>query len=230
MSAGGPEVGPRSTEDPLPTVLTRDGLGVVKPFVVDANHGIKKAGENQDRRAQSVDEPLGVVTGSRGKGVAVPFIAGAGGPTGQGKPQSVEDPLGTVVGENHRAFIVPQFSEQGPRSVERPVPTITTTSRGIGVVTASLVQYNGTADAQSVEKPLGTVTAKPRFALLLTFADGAQKLLDIRFRMLKPRELARAQGFPDNYQFTGKTEDVVKQIGNAVPVHLAAALCKAALS
>jgi hypothetical protein len=28
--------------------------------------------------------------------------------------------------------------------------------------------------------------------------------LDIRFRMLQPHELARAQGFPDSYVFTGK--------------------------
>jgi site-specific DNA-cytosine methylase len=38
------------------------------------------------------------------------------------------------------------------------------------------------------------------------------------------RELARAQGFPDDYRFTGNREDVVKQIGNAVPPPIAYAL------
>lgn len=197
MSAGGPEVAPRSTEDPAHTVLTRDHIAV-----------------------------------------AAPFIAGAGGPSGQGRPQSVEDPLGTVIGENHRAVIVPVTHPDKPgddpasrtRSVDLPLQTVTTARRGeIGVATAFLVQYNGTADAQSVEKPVGTITAKPRFALLVTFTNGEKCLLDILFRMLRPRELARAQGFPDDYQFTGKTEDIVKQIGNAVPVGLAAALCKSAL-
>jgi DNA (cytosine-5)-methyltransferase 1 len=48
--------------------------------------------------------------------------------------------------------------------------------------------------------------------------------------MLQPRELARAQGFPDSYQFTGNREAVVKQIGNAVPPNTAKALILEALT
>jgi DNA (cytosine-5)-methyltransferase 1 len=47
--------------------------------------------------------------------------------------------------------------------------------------------------------------------------------------MLQPRELAGAQGFPDDYQFTGTKTDQVKQIGNAVPCGLARALVEAVL-
>ncbi len=50
--------------------------------------------------------------------------------------------------------------------------------------------------------------------------------LDIRFRMLQPHELAAAMGFPAHYHFTGNREAQVKQIGNAVPVRTAAALCR----
>jgi len=53
--------------------------------------------------------------------------------------------------------------------------------------------------------------------------------LDILFRMLQPHELAAAQGFPKDYQFSGTREQRVKQIGNAVPVNLATALCAALL-
>jgi DNA (cytosine-5)-methyltransferase 1 len=60
--------------------------------------------------------------------------------------------------------------------------------------------------------------------------DGERYLLDIRFRMLKPHELAAAQGFPRDYKFTGNTTQVVKQIGNAVPKNLSKALVKAALT
>lgn len=55
-------------------------------------------------------------------------------------------------------------------------------------------------------------------------------LLDIRFRMLQPHELAAAMSFPKTYVFTGNREQKVKQIGNAVPVGLAQALCSAILS
>jgi DNA (cytosine-5)-methyltransferase 1 len=47
--------------------------------------------------------------------------------------------------------------------------------------------------------------------------------------MLKPSELALAQGFPADYKFAGKTAQIVKQIGNAVPKNLAKALAKSAI-
>jgi site-specific DNA-cytosine methylase len=59
---------------------------------------------------------------------------------------------------------------------------------------------------------------------------GRLHLVDIHYRMLRPRELARAQGFADNYQFTGNQEEVVSQIGNAVPRHTARALVYAVVS
>jgi DNA (cytosine-5)-methyltransferase 1 len=43
-------------------------------------------------------------------------------------------------------------------------------------------------------------------------------------RPLTPREAARLQGFPDWYRFLGNRHDVRHQIGNAVPVTLAAAI------
>jgi len=51
--------------------------------------------------------------------------------------------------------------------------------------------------------------------------------LDVLFRMMVARELARAQGFGDDYEFIGSRENQVKQIGNAVPIHTAEALCSA---
>ncbi len=82
--------------------------------------------------------------------------------------------------------------------------------------------------------------AQSRHAVFVAFLDGGlvEDLLpqvapgcrlDIRFRMLTPRELAQAQGFPDEYEFAGSRDKQVKQIGNAVPVHTARALCEAIL-
>ena len=66
----------------------------------------------------------------------------------------------------------------------------------------------------------------------VVFLDGSPYLLDIRFRMLQNTELAKAMGFEDEetaYEFYGNVAEVTKQIGNAVPVHLASALVKAIL-
>ena len=221
----------RGVDEPLPTVDCAPRFGLAESVMMSAG--------GPEVAPRSVDEPAHTVLTRDHIGVASAFLAGAGGPSGMGKPQSVEDPLGTVIGENHRAVIVPVTHPDKPgedpakrtQSVNEPLKTVTGARRGeIGVARAFLVQYNGTAGAASVDEPMKTLTGKPRFALLVTFTNGEQMLLDILFRMLRPRELARAQGFPDDYVFTGKTEDVVKQIGNAVPVNMAKALCKTALT
>jgi DNA (cytosine-5)-methyltransferase 1 len=46
----------------------------------------------------------------------------------------------------------------------------------------------------------------------------------IKNRPLTPREAARLQGFPDDFEFLGTRHDVRHQIGNAVPVPLAEAV------
>ena len=60
--------------------------------------------------------------------------------------------------------------------------------------------------------------------------DGETYALDIRFRMLQPHELAAAMSFPEDYEFAGNKSEKVKQIGNAVPVQTARALCREALA
>ena len=59
--------------------------------------------------------------------------------------------------------------------------------------------------------------------------NGQGYTLDITLRMLTPDELAAAMSFPKGYQFFGTRTDAVKQIGNAVPVATAEALCRSAL-
>jgi DNA (cytosine-5)-methyltransferase 1 len=39
-------------------------------------------------------------------------------------------------------------------------------------------------------------------------------------RVLTPRELASLQSFPDDFIFLGSKSNVLKQIGNAVPVRM----------
>lgn len=154
-------------------------------------------------------------------------------------------------------FLVPFYGErkgQAPRthSVDEPVPTIPTDPK-FGL--AHLIQYHGTSAPQSVDAPLPTATTRDRFGLVEPFmlsqqsggaprpvsapvptlaTDGAVSLveprgLDVLFRMLQPHELAAAMSFPPDYKFTGTRGDVVKQIGNAVPVGVATALCRSAL-
>lgn len=92
-----------------------------------------------------------------------------------------------------------------------------------------LVPYYGAAnEADSVEAPVRTLTAKDRLGLVMPEGQPSQRA-DIRFRMLQPGELAAAMSFPASYKFVGNKSEVVKQIGNAVAVGTARALCGSAL-
>jgi site-specific DNA-cytosine methylase len=64
---------------------------------------------------------------------------------------------------------------------------------------------------------------QPRFALV------EPRIADITLRMLAPHELSAAMGFPTGYRFAGTRGEAIKQIGNAVPVSTAQALCTSIL-
>lgn len=79
----------------------------------------------------------------------------------------------------------------------------------------------------SLDEPAPTICGTGRIQLAVAEPVTQGRAYDIRFRMLEPQELARAMGFSDEeaeYEFAGNKTEIIKQIGNAVPVNLAAAL------
>lgn len=112
---------------------------------------------------------------------------------------------------------------------DRPLHTVTAKNHDGHLVSPFLVEYYGNSDTADIEDPLPTVTTKDRHALCIP--DLYPWGIDLRYRMLQPRELAAAQGFPDGYEFAGDTKaSRTAQIGNAVPVNLAKALVKKVLT
>lgn len=71
----------------------------------------------------------------------------------------------------------------------------------IAEVRAFLCKYYGNdKDGQPVNTPLHTITTRDTFGLVTVTIEGEQyEITDIGLRMLTPRELACAQGFPDDY-------------------------------
>lgn len=103
--------------------------------------------------------------------------------------------------------------------------TTAVTQQNYALIQAYLIKYFGTGkNTQRINLPLGTITSKDRFGLVEIFSDTLG--LDIRLRMMQPRELAWAHFFPNDYQFAGTNGDVVKQIGNWVPGETGKALCR----
>lgn len=219
ITPGGTDLGDgRSVNDPLATVMGKDRFAVVEPkaFLVSPGHG-----EGVERRTHSVEDPLKSQTGSNEFAVVEPesFVFSmehGGGKKGKKNGKDGAFVLPTNHGKNDRRV----------HSIKKPMPTITSVDAW-AMAKPCIIKYNGTGKANSVEEPLDTVTAKDRFGLMIPGVGVVG--LDIRFRMLRPHELAAAMGFPKTYQFMGTREQQVKQIGNAVACNTAKALCKALL-
>ncbi|MDX2187760.1 MAG: DNA cytosine methyltransferase [Opitutaceae bacterium] len=219
--------GPRSVDSPAPTVTTTSrGVGLAQPYLV------KLRGTND---GADIEKPAPTVTaGGQHLALAQPFLIDTA-HAGERKPLDLNAPLPTVAGNRGAQALVephllPQHGGGVVRPVSEPAPTIATAG-AVGLVEPFLVNYYGTGHADSINDPLAAVTTKERHALVrpVVVVNGERYLLDIRFRMLQPHELAAAQGFRRDYKFAGNKTQVVKQIGNAVPRNLARALVLAAV-
>jgi DNA (cytosine-5)-methyltransferase 1 len=270
---------PESIDEPLNTVLSESHLALVEPFVLQIAHGL---------RCHSVDDPLPTITGTNEYAVAEPCLVNM---KGRSDAADIDCPVPTITAHAQhigvvQPFILKQYKTTRPySSTDEPLPTVTAQFEHLGLVEPYIVEYHGSGagkervrpvddplpaqdtsnrfglaqpvivkyhgnekGAHSVDEPLPTVTTKDRCGVaepciapalkeqvrLLAEAGYLEKgdvvgVLDIRFRMLTPRELARAMGFSEDYKFSGNRADEVKQIGNAVSVRKAKALCKAAI-
>lgn len=153
-------------------VARRDGLPICWP---EATHGAPdslgvRSGKLQPYRtaAECIDwslpcpsifdrkKPLAEATLRRiAKGIMryvvdaeKPFIVGAGGPMYSGKPVATDQPFGTLTTENHRAVVVPTLVQTGYGEREGQAPR-----------------------ALDIEKPLGTVVAGGKHALVSAFLN-----------------------------------------------------------
>ena len=152
---------------------------------------------------------------------------------GGGVARDIGQPLPTLTTDGAvrvvEPFLVTLRNNCGARSLDEPLDTITAGGNHQMLVEAFIASYYGTVNVRPVSDPLPTITTKDRFALVEPVVVNGQ-LLDIRSRFLQPHELARATSFDDGFAFAGTKTEQKAQIGNAVPVELARALCRAQLA
>lgn len=185
--------------------LARIAKGIQK-FVIEANEPfiVPRYGERkgQSPRTHSIYEPLPTIvpTGNHGN-LVVPFLAKHfGGVTGV----PFETPVPTITTKACQTQIVASSmvklrgtSKHGA-PVTEPVHTITAGGIHHYEVRSFLTKYNGKSIGQTVNDPLHTITTKDPFGVVTIKGDQYQ-IVDIGMRALTPRELYRAQGFPDDY-------------------------------
>lgn len=117
---------------------------------------------------------------------------------------AADAPLGTVTagGGGKSALVTSNMIKLRGTSTaagtDEPLGTVSAGGQHHAEVRAFLLSYYGTDQAPEIDGPLATVTSRDRFGLVTIHGQDYQ-IVDIGLRMLQPRELFRAQGFPDDY-------------------------------
>ena len=151
----------------------------------------------------------------------------------------LDNPKPHIVDKRFAPFLIQYHGEQSDKDVrgqviDRPLMTADASNR-YGLVTAFLLKYYGQGEGQTLAEPLHTITTKDRFGIV-TVSGELYQITDIGMRMLTPRELFRAQGFPEGYiidrDADGRSYPKSAQVarcGNAVPPPFSEALVRANL-
>ena len=255
--------GVRSLEVPLNTVTASGATSALAAVHLThlTHHG--------ERSGTSAAEPMRTVTGAhRGEmALVAACLEQANGGFYEGDGRAADAPMSTVTasGTQQRlitAYLVKYYSEGGQDSAcNAPMHTVPTKAR-MGLVQTVKVPADALAPehaerarlcAELLHQHLPEQFPDPATLVLMRHAGQLWALVDITLRMLKPRELYRAQGFPEHYQIeeipdpallfidgkqapgnpldlpriTLSTTAQVRMVGNSVPPPVAAALVRA---
>ena len=180
-----------SIEEPLSTICAQvkgGHHGLVAPVFIHAGHG--EGTEGKPRWSDGCDnilDPLGTITTSGGRSLVSAFMMQANGGFNETVGHSLNEPLSTITNTGSQQQLVTAHLSQDNLN-------------GALKVAAFLINFYGNGDARDIKEPLDTLTTKDRLALVTVWIKGEPwVIVDIRLRMLKPRELYRGQGFPDSY-------------------------------
>lgn len=242
-ASSGPEYAakPRSAEKPLGAITADTRAGLVSAFLTKFRTGSV---------GSDLKEPMHTITagGKSARPAGSPHAMGmvcahlaqhnAGYYDGAG--HSADKPLSTVTATGAQqglvtSHIMKMRGENVGHPTDEPLHTISAGGCHHAEVQAFLIKYYGTGLAADISQPAPTVTAKDRMGLVIAHGE-EYVIVDIGMRMLTPRELYNAQGFPADYkiefEYKGKPLTKTAQVrmcGNSVSPPHAAAIIRAQL-
>ena len=220
--------------DPIMTIDASNRYGLAAATLTKYYNG----DHNQDAAA-----PLHTITTRDREGVTVANLSKFyGGVVGA----AASDPLPTVTAVDHNALQTAHMVKMKGTNLggqaQDPLQTITAGGGHHGVVATRIVKAEPGADLQNWPKIRAALNEfcdyhlEDTEVILFSIGGAWYFMADIGLRMLTPRELYRANGFPDDYKidrdYTGKEYGKTKQVarcGNAVPPPFATALVRANL-
>ena len=200
--------------------------------------------QSEHVRGQEITGPIMTIDAANRYGLTAASLVKYYGSDQHG--QNIQDPLHTVTAKDREGLATAHLVKMkgtnlgGPAT--EPVQTITAGGGHHGVVTTQITRAEPGADLRhwpEIRELLNTYCGYdlgPEDVILFQIGGARYFMADIGLRMLTPRELYRANGFPDDYKierdYTGQTYGKSKQVarcGNAVPPPFATALVRANL-
>lgn len=180
----------QAIDEPLCTLTaSRDAHGLVvpklAPFITEHANG-------SIQRNMRIDDPLRTICAQVKGGhfaLATAFLAQANGGFNVTASLPADSPLSVITTTGSQQQLVSCTLSPDDEA-------------GALQVAAFLMQYYGEGGSQScaIDQPLGVITTRDRLALVTVWISGSPYVIvDIRLRMLKPRELYSCQGFPQEY-------------------------------
>lgn len=157
---------------PVDTIRTGGGGGqmLVAPSLIQY-HSEKQEGEV---RGQPITEMLRTVDASGRYALASATLIQTGygeAPGQQPRVPGLDKPLGTVVSTCKHAVVTSQLVQLNNHCIGQPetepINTVTAGPGHFGETRAMLMKYYGTGEGQRIRDPLGTVTARDRFGLVM---------------------------------------------------------------
>ncbi len=214
--------------------IQRFVIDAAEPFIVRIGH----TGHGDAGKTRSIHDPLSTITSKAEHLLVSPFVAPLRGTSpGHTSTHSAAAPVSTIsAGGTHHAlvaaFLAKHYTGVVGSDLRKPISTVTSIDHH-SLVTAFLVKFYGQGGQWSnLDEPMHTIPTRDRMALV-TVAGEQYQIVDIGLRMLQPRELARAQGFPDSYLLNVPGHKPmpkaaqVRMIGNSVCPPLARAIVAA---
>lgn len=223
--------------EPVGTVTSVDHHSVVSANLIHMGHGEQANGAKRwSHGVRDIEDPLNTVTASgMCAGLVTAHLTAFGQNAVGGKPDS---PAQTVLaGAPRYGLVTSNLAKMRGDNVgsatDEPLHTVSAQGTHHAEVRAFLIAYYSTDQAPKLDAPAPTIPTHDRFGLVTVHGE-LYEIADIGLRMLQPRELFRAQGFPDTYIIDrgadGKALTKTAQVrmcGNSVCPPLAKALVEA---
>ncbi|MGL6045235.1 MAG: DNA cytosine methyltransferase, partial [Vogesella sp.] len=247
--------GVKSAERPVNTITATGsgGQALAAAVLVQTGYGER---QGQQPRALDIEAPLGtVVAGGTKHALASAYMMQANGGFNETVGRGMDEPSTTITTTGSQqqlvaAHLVTLRRNCFGREFDMPMAAITAGAEHHAVasytlsqehedaalrVASFLISYYGTENCSSPGQPMPTATTRDRMALVTVWIKGEPwVIVDIRLRMLTPRELYGCQGFPADYIIDhghdgrkfSKTAQV-RMVGNSVSPPPATALIRA---